>query len=342
MLSRPGGLFSRNDKPPDIWNTHGFSWNVFVNPPASSSSPHPEGFNPWISNVTEDTWPRHNFGSEMPVRTVSQKFIRPSRGKIFKGLWSRPTTTADLRSSFWQIPYSNNICLLEDKIQNWGIYLFAISYGSDAMDQRSGVGWFSGWSKIFVFCKRNSNAKFWSTRWEDCFSTEPNHPSYPRVLRNVSAMIAEREALRMGIEHLTVLFPTEVRSFDFQVENSGRTVQVQTWCAVSASLRSSQWCDRRASRRCDSSPKQTKRKVSLEEQKKHKKRIFFSVEDRSLTWSTSTSGSLEPMILSRIMPTYLHLIFEMMIVRNSIRNGTEFYCLWRKSHLMTSGKDCTN
>ena len=46
-----------------------------------------------------------------------------------------------------------------------------------------------------------------------------------RVLRNASAMIAEREALRMGIEHLTVLFPTEVSSFDFQVECTGRTVQ---------------------------------------------------------------------------------------------------------------------
>ena len=46
-----------------------------------------------------------------------------------------------------------------------------------------------------------------------------------RVLRNASAMTAEREALRMGIEHLTVLFPTEVSSFDLQVENSGRTVQ---------------------------------------------------------------------------------------------------------------------
>ena len=45
------------------------------------------------------------------------------------------------------------------------------------------------------------------------------------VLRNASAMIAEREALKLGIEHLTVLFPTVVSSFDFQVENSGRTVQ---------------------------------------------------------------------------------------------------------------------
>ena len=45
------------------------------------------------------------------------------------------------------------------------------------------------------------------------------------VLKNASATIAEREALRKGIEHLTVLFPTVVSSFDFQVENSGRIVQ---------------------------------------------------------------------------------------------------------------------
>ena len=29
MLSRPLGLLSRNDKPPDIWDTHGISGNVF-------------------------------------------------------------------------------------------------------------------------------------------------------------------------------------------------------------------------------------------------------------------------------------------------------------------------
>ena len=38
MLSRPGRLLSRNDKPPDIWNTHGISGIFFVNPSASSSS----------------------------------------------------------------------------------------------------------------------------------------------------------------------------------------------------------------------------------------------------------------------------------------------------------------
>ena len=45
------------------------------------------------------------------------------------------------------------------------------------------------------------------------------------MLRSASAMIAEREALRMGIEHLTVLFPTEVSSFDFHIESTDRTVQ---------------------------------------------------------------------------------------------------------------------
>ena len=68
---------------------------------------------------------------------------------------------------------------------------------------------------------------------------------------------------------------------------------------------------------------QFKREVTLEEQKAQK-------EDRS--WKTgrlpdlmSTSRSLAPTILSRIMLTYSLLFFEMTIFRNSILNGTEFY-----------------
>ena len=71
-------------------------------------------------------------------------------------------------------------------------------------------------------------------------------------------------------------------------------------------------------------------------------RTVSFAEDRSLTWSTSTSGSLEPMIRSRIMPTYLQLFFEMMTFKDSIRNGTKFQYQWRKSHLMISWNDCTN
>ena len=49
------GMPSHNNKPPEIWKTHGISGHVFVNPRPSSSSPFPRGFNLWISNVTEDT-----------------------------------------------------------------------------------------------------------------------------------------------------------------------------------------------------------------------------------------------------------------------------------------------
>ena len=59
--------------------------------------------------------------SEMPVWTVSQKFCHLQWRRLFKELWCRPTTTADFGSSFGQIPYTNNLCLLEDEIQNWGI-----------------------------------------------------------------------------------------------------------------------------------------------------------------------------------------------------------------------------
>ena len=87
MLSRSVGMLGRHDKPPDIWDTHGISGNVFVNPLASSSTPYAGGLNPWSPNVTEQILlphatserqnARHSLGSEMPVRTVSQKFIRP-------------------------------------------------------------------------------------------------------------------------------------------------------------------------------------------------------------------------------------------------------------------------
>ena len=67
-----------------------------------------------------------------------------------------------------------------------------------------------------------------------------------------------------------------------------------------------------------------KRRVSLEEQKAQK-------EDRFLRGTQIAyfiyeySGSQEPTILSRIMPTYSLLVFEMTIFRNSIRNGTIFF-----------------
>ena len=86
----------------------------------------------------------------------------------------------------------------------------------------------------------------------------------------------------------------------------------------------------------------TSKEESVWRNERPKSRAVSFAGDRLLTWSTNTFGSLEPMILSKIMPTNLLLLFEMMIFRNSIQSGTEFYCLWLKSRMMTSWKACTS
>ena len=73
MLSWSAGMPSRNDKPPSIWNTHGIWGNVFVNPPASSSSPYPGGFNPWISHVSEHTSPHVMSERQTPDTTLDPR-----------------------------------------------------------------------------------------------------------------------------------------------------------------------------------------------------------------------------------------------------------------------------
>ena len=126
MLSRSVGMLSRREGPPSIWDTDGMSGNVFANPVASSSAPCPQELNPFefrnrktASLITSGKeWETNTSSrSEMPVWTVSEKFCHPQWRRLFEELWSRPTTTADLRSSFWQIPHTSHVCLLQDKIQ---------------------------------------------------------------------------------------------------------------------------------------------------------------------------------------------------------------------------------
>ena len=87
MLSRSTGMPSRKNGPPSIWDTHGFSGNVFANPVASSSAPYPQELNPWSCGREEplrsSTVEKRNTSSrsEMPVWTVSQKFSPRKRPK---------------------------------------------------------------------------------------------------------------------------------------------------------------------------------------------------------------------------------------------------------------------
>ena len=65
-----------------------------------------------------------------------------------------------------------------------------------------------------------------------------------------------------------------------------------------------------------------RRRISLERQKAQKEDRFF--RGRQIA-CLIYEYSLEPTILSRNMPTYSLLFFDMMIFRNSFRDGTEFF-----------------
>ena len=216
--------------------------------------------------TTCDEWkPNTSSGSEMPVRTVSQKFIRPEWGKIFKELWGQ----------------TNNDCRFQILILT-----------NSPRQQRSLVGRKRFKTEVCTCSQFPTEAMLWIKEVE---------------------MVESVDGLKSSCS---------LEELEHQILKYSMRRFLQHWTEPSripASRKRSVWRNRK--------PK--KRTVSFE-------------EDRSLAWSTSTSGSLEPMTLSRIVQTYLQLFFEVMIFRNSIQNGTKFFCRWHKSHLMTSGKDCTN
>ena len=202
-----------------------------------------------IRDASQDRQP------EVQSSLVREIFFKRSMG---------PTTTADFRSLFWQIHHASNIRLLEDEIQDWGMYLFT----------------------------KPTEAMLW---------------------------IKEVEMVDSVVDLKFSCSGRGIRMPDFEV------LDAEIASALNRIIHNTQF-----------------KKKSVWRNKKPRSRTVSFEVDRSLTSLTNTSGSLEPMILSRIMPTYSQLFFEMMIFRNSIRNGTEFYYQWRKSHLMTSWKDCTN
>ena len=107
-------------------DTHGISGNVFANPSASSSSPYPRGFNPLISDVTEDTLLLTNTGRpvtcgehQIPDTVLTPRFQPgPSAGNSFDPKEERflNSSGADQRQQISELHF-NTICLLEDKIQ---------------------------------------------------------------------------------------------------------------------------------------------------------------------------------------------------------------------------------
>ena len=72
---------SCREGPPSIRDTHGFSGNVFANPPASSSAPYPQELNQWSSSNEE---PLHSSTAEKSERPEQNRDLRCQSGPSAK------------------------------------------------------------------------------------------------------------------------------------------------------------------------------------------------------------------------------------------------------------------
>ena len=122
--------FFGNAEPPDIWDTHGLSGNVFVNPPTTSSTPCPQGFKQWISNVSEHTSPHVTSERQTPDTTLDPRCqsgpsdknsFDPSEGRFSKnyGADQQRLQISDLHfdkfhnpATFacWKIRFKTEVC----------------------------------------------------------------------------------------------------------------------------------------------------------------------------------------------------------------------------------------
>ena len=169
MLSRSVGMPSRKNWHPSIWDTHGFSGNVFANPVASSSAPYPQELNPWSSGREE---PIHSSTVEKSEKQTpiqdqrcqsgpsAKSSVIPSEGDSLKdyGADQQRLQISDLHfdkfptsATFacWKRRFKTEVCTCSQfptEAMRWIKEVEMV----DSVDDL----------KIFVICKRNSNAEF--------------------------------------------------------------------------------------------------------------------------------------------------------------------------------------
>ena len=160
---------SRREGPPSIWDTHGISGNVFANPDAPSSAPYPQELNQWNSSIEE---PLHTSTVEKSERPEQNQDLRCQSGpsakrfshlqwrRLFKESWGRPTTTADFRSSFRQIPYTSNVVCWKIRFKTEVCTCSQFLTGAMLWIREVEMVGSVDDLKIFVLCKRTSNAEF--------------------------------------------------------------------------------------------------------------------------------------------------------------------------------------
>ena len=184
MLSFPGGMLSRNDKPPSIWDTHGKSGNVFANPVTSSSAPYPQELNPWISDVSEHAFPHVTSESQTRNTTLDPRCqsgpsdrnsFDPSKGRFSKnfGADQERLQISDLHFdkfltpvSFacWKIRFKNEVCTCSQFPTRAMLWIKEVEMVESVDDLKSSCSIKGTQGPDFKVFDAN------------CFSTEKNHP----------------------------------------------------------------------------------------------------------------------------------------------------------------------
>ena len=189
MIGRSWGMPSRTDEPPGIWDTWYIGERFCKSICFLFSTLFAGIVTIGFSNIrtylllTSGSQAVKN-GIQTPVlvqRCQSEpspkSSVIPFERDSSKDPWCRPTTTADLRSSFRQIHHANNICLLEDDSSLTSVHVHNFLQKFCGGSKR--WKWLSQCmiKKNFLICMRNSNARFCS-RCEDCISNEQQFLSW--------------------------------------------------------------------------------------------------------------------------------------------------------------------
>ena len=181
MLSRPLGMPSRNNGPPRIWDTHGISGNVFASNDVFFCTPQES--NPWISNVSEHTPPHVMSESQTPAQDQrcqsgpsARNSVVLSEGGFSKNYgadqqrlhisdphFDKFTTSATF--ACWKIRFKTEVCTCSQFPTEAMLWIKEVELVDSVEELRSSSS---------VRGIRMPN--FGSTRCEDRFSTEPNHP----------------------------------------------------------------------------------------------------------------------------------------------------------------------
>ena len=166
-----------------VFGTHGVLRNVFANPVASSTASYPQESNPWVSNVSEHTPPHVMSESQTPVQdqryqsgpSARNSFV-PSEGDSSKNYeadqqrlqisdlhFDKFTTPATF--ACWKITFKTEVCTCTQVPAEGMLWIEEVELVESVDDFKSSCS-----------VRGIRMPDFESTRWEDCFSTEPNHP----------------------------------------------------------------------------------------------------------------------------------------------------------------------